>query len=241
MAEKIGFVFDLDGTFINSTDIGNIIKRELYKEFKIQTDEKMEKDIEDLTYEILAGDNHKNLGTKLMWAIFKKVGLTFWQRIKALKRANSIFKEEIPKVKLFNGSEELIDFFDENKNNYDYAIITTSSAKEVDDRLKKFPNFYKKFKGKIISRDDVKHLKPHPESIQKISKLLGISFNKIVMVGDMHTDINMGKAVGAVTIGVLTGIFSHQKLLDLNPDFIFDSIAGIPKNIEQIKEKINSN
>jgi len=239
MAEKIGFVFDMDGTLINSTEIGNIIKREIYKEFNIQTDEKMEQEIEEITYKIMHGENHKNLGAKLMWAIFKKLGLSFRQRIKALKIAQRIFKEEIPNIKLFDGTQELIEFLDENS--FDYAIATTSSSKEVDNRLKKFPKFYKKFEGKIISRDDVKHLKPHPESIQKISKLLGISFNKIVMVGDMHTDINMGKAVGAVTIGVLTGIFSHQKLLDLNPDFVFDSIAGIPKNIEQIKEKINSN
>lgn len=239
MAEKIGFVFDMDGTLINSTEIGNIIEKEIYKEFNVQTDEKMEQEIEEIKYEIMHGENRKNLGAKLMWAIFKKLGLSFRQRIKALKIAKRIFKEEIPNIKLFDGTQELIEFLDENS--FDYAIATTSSAKEVDDRLKKFPEFYKKFKGKIISRDDVKHLKPHPESIQKISKLLGISFNKIVMVGDMQSDINMGKAVGAVTIGVLTGFFSHQKLLDLNPDFIFDSIAGIPKNIEQIKEKINSN
>lgn len=239
MAEKIGFVFDMDGTLINSTEIGNIIKREIYKEFNIQTDEKMEQEIEEITYKIMHGENHKNLGAKLMWAIFKKLGLSFRKRIKALRIAKRIFKEEIPNIKLFDGTQELIEFLDENS--FDYAIATTSSSKEVDNRLKKFPKFYKKFEGKIISRDDVKHLKPHPESIQKISKLLGISFNKIVMVGDMHTDINMGKAVGAVTIGVLTGFFSHQKLLDLNPDFIFDSIASIPKYIEQIKEKINSN
>ena len=241
MADKIGFVFDLDGTFINSTDIGDIIKKELYKEFNIQTDEEIEKEIEDLTYEIVAGDNHKNLGTKIMWAIFKKVGLNFWQRIKALKRANTIFKEEIPKIKLFNGSEELLDYFDNNKHQYDYAIITTSSDKEVDDRLKKFPNFYKKFNGKIISRDSVKNLKPHPESIHKVSKILGIPFNRIVLCGDMHTDILLGKNVNAITIGVLTGIFSRQKLLELEPDFIFDSIADILNNIEKIQDKVYRN
>ena len=241
MAEKIGFVFDLDGTFINSTDIGDIVKRELYKEFNIQTNDKIEKEIEDLTYEIIAGDNHKKLGTKLMWAIFKKLGLTFWQRLKALKRANSIFKEEIPKVKLFEGSEELIGFFDENENHYDYAIITTSSDKEVDARLKKFPEFYRKFEGKIVSRNSVKNLKPHPDSITKVSSILGIPFNRIVLCGDMHTDILLGKNVEATTIGVLTGIFSRQKLLELEPDFIFDSIADILDNIEKIKEKVINN
>ena len=114
MDKKIGFVFDLDGTLINSTDIGKIIEKEVYKEFNIQTDEKMEKEIEELTYEIMHGENHKHLGTKLMWALFKKVGLSFFQRIKALKLANRIFREEIPKIKLFEGTQELIQFLDEN-------------------------------------------------------------------------------------------------------------------------------
>jgi len=67
---------------------------------------------------------------------------------------------------------------------------------------------------------------------------MNIPLNQIVVCGDMHTDILLGKKVNTVTIGVLTGIFSHQKLLDLNPDFIFESIADIPQNIEKIKEKI---
>ena len=64
MDKKIGFVFDLDGTLINSTDIGKIVEKEVYKEFNIQTDEKMEKEVEKLTYEIMHGENRKNLKVK---------------------------------------------------------------------------------------------------------------------------------------------------------------------------------
>jgi len=179
MDSKIGFVFDLDGTLINSTDIGKIVKKEVYKEFNIQTNEKIEKEIEELTYEIMHGENRKNLGVKLMWAIFKKLGLSFFQRIKALRMANRIFREEIPKIKLFEGTRELFEFLDQNS--IDYAIATTSSTREVDDRLKKFPEFYKKFEGKIISRDDVKNLKPHPESLKKAAEILDLPLDQIVV------------------------------------------------------------
>jgi len=117
MDKKIGFVFDLDGTLINSTDIGKIIEKEVYKEFNIQTDEKMEKEIEKLTYEIMHGENQKNLKAKLMLSLFKMVGLSFFQRIRALRLANRIFKEEIPKIKLFEGTQELFQFLDENSIN----------------------------------------------------------------------------------------------------------------------------
>jgi phosphoglycolate phosphatase-like HAD superfamily hydrolase len=238
MDNKIGFVFDLDGTLINSTDIGKIVKKEIYKEFNIQTNEKIEKEIDELTYEIMHGENRKNLGAKLMWAIFKKLGLSFFQRIKALRMANRIFKEEIPKIKLFDGTRHLFDFLDQHS--IDYAIVTTSSTREVDDRLKKFPDFYKKFEGKIITRDDVKKLKPHSESIELAAKIMNLPFDQIVVCGDMHSDILMGKAVGALTIGVTTGLFSRQMLTEIDPDFIFDSVADISHNIEQIKEKLGN-
>ncbi|TFG30467.1 MAG: HAD family phosphatase [Promethearchaeota archaeon] len=239
MDNKIGFVFDLDGTLINSTDIGKVVKKEIYKEFNIRTNDAIEKEIEQLTYEIMHGENRKNLGAKLMWAIFKKLGLSFFHRVKALKMANRIFKQEIPKIKLYEGTRELFEFLD--TNSIDYAIATTSSKKEVDDRLKKFPDFYIKFAGKIISRNDVKKLKPHPESIELAAKLMEVTFDNLVMVGDMHSDILMGKKVGAITIGVTTGLFSRQKLLEINPDFIFDSVAEISENFEQIKDKLINN
>ena len=68
-----------------------------------------------------------------------------------------------------------------------------------------------------------------------------VPFNNLVMVGDMHSDILMGKKIGAITIGVTTGLFSRQKLLEINPDFIFDSVAEIIKNFEQIKDKVINN
>ncbi len=239
MAGKIGFVFDMDGTLINSTEMGDAIGREIYKEFNIHPTEEMEREIEELVYQLMEGENRKNLEAKIMWEIFKVVGLNFSQRIKALKMAARIFKEEKKKIKLFDGVEKVFDLLDEN--GFNYAIATTSSMKEVEERLSKFPDFYKKLIGKIISRTSVENMKPHPESIQLAASMMNIPLNRCVMIGDMHTDINMGKAVGAVTIGVLTGIFNREKLLALNPDFILDSVADIPQVIEEVKQLIDNN
>lgn len=235
---RVGFVFDLDGTLINSTDIGKIIERKIYEKFYIQQDAKLEKEKDELIYKIVQGENRKNLGKEVMLAIFKKLGLSFFQRVQALIYSGKIFKEENKKVKLFNGVQELFEFLD--ANSYPYAIATTSSKKEIDDRLKKFPDFYRKLDGKIITRDSVKNLKPHPESIEKASKIMGVPLNHCVMVGDMHSDINMGKAVNAITVGVLTGIFTKEKFLEYEPDFIIDSVANIPMIIGRINEKARS-
>ncbi|TFG00223.1 MAG: HAD family hydrolase [Promethearchaeota archaeon] len=235
---KIGFCFDLDGTLINSTEIGNKIEREIFSTFNIDIDEQTEKEIDELTYEIMHGENEKNLGRKLMWAIFKKLGLNFFQRLRALYISAKIFKEENKKVQLYNNVRDTLEFLE--KNNCDYAITTTSSEGEVESRLSKFPEVYKKFDGKIITRSDVQNLKPHPESINKASKIMNIPLKRFVMVGDLHSDILMGKHVDAITIAVLTGIFSKDQFLEYEPDFIIESVANIPHIFDEILEKINS-
>ena len=126
------------------------------------------------------------------------------------------------------------------KNNSNNAITTTSSKGEVESRLAKFPEVYSRFDGKIITRSDVKHLKPHPESINKASTIMNIPIERLVMVGDLHSDILMGKEVNSLTIAVLTGIFSKEQFLEYEPDFILDSVAGIPDIFDHIMEKLNN-
>ena len=71
MQEKMGFVFDLDGTLINSAKIQKTIEKAIYKKFNIKYSEELDKEIEDLVFEILHGENRKNLSTRIMWQIFK--------------------------------------------------------------------------------------------------------------------------------------------------------------------------
>jgi pyrophosphatase PpaX len=237
MVEKtLGFVFDLDGTLISSTDIGPKVEKRIYEEFDVTIDEQKEQEIEKLTYEILHGENRKNLGRKLMWEIFKVLGLSFFQRIKALIIANRVFKEEIKEIDLYDGVRELFDFLDDQ--NYNYVIATTSSRKEVDDRLKKFPKFYHRFEGKILTRDDVEKLKPAPDQINKALKIMNLPPEKCIMIGDMNSDILMGKKVGALTIGVLTGIFNRKQFEEIAPDFIIESVGDIKSIINEIRVKL---
>ncbi len=234
--KKMGFVFDLDGTLINSTGIAQIIEKELYKKYAVEATEEKKKEIEKIVDEILHGENRKNLAGKLMMEIFKKLELSFPQRISALILSSKIYKREIAKITFFDGIEALFEFLE--KNSYVFSIVTTSSAKEVDDRLKKYPEFYKKLDGRIIPRSAIKNLKPHPEGIIKASEIMGVPLNRCVMVGDMNSDIQMGKAVGAVTVGVLTGVFTRERFKEYNPDFIIDTAADIPKIIDKIEAKV---
>ncbi len=78
----------------------------------------------------------------------------------------------------------------------------------------------------IVTADDVKNPKPHPEPILKALNMLGIRASKAVMVGDTDVDIIAGKEAGVLTIGVTYGI--HGKDIEKNnPDFLVHDIREI--------------
>ncbi|MGV9171411.1 MAG: HAD family hydrolase [Promethearchaeia archaeon] len=236
---RCGFVFDLDGTIIDSLRISDKIEEALFERYEIEKTPELMEELKDVSIEILTGENRKNLGIKLMWAIFKKLGLRFTQKIGALIISSKIYKEEIKKVPLFPGTKEVFKVLEEEE--IPFTIATTSSAEEVDDRLSRFPAFYGKFQGKIISRSSVDNLKPAPDQIKLAAELMDISPTRCIMIGDMASDIEMGKKVGATTIGVCTGFLDSKRFSEINPDFIFSSIAEIPDNLDKILEKVNSN
>ncbi|MGV9173658.1 MAG: HAD family hydrolase [Promethearchaeia archaeon] len=234
---KIGFSFDFDGTLVNSIDIVDRVQEAILEKYDIERTKELDKKIEEKINEILQGENRKNIGRPIMISIFKLLGLNFFQRIRALLLARKIFKREAANISLIDGVQEIFQFLEEN--NYPYTIITTSSNAEVADRLQeKYPEFYSKVKNKTIGRDDVRNMKPHPESIYKAAECMDVPVEKIVMVGDMKADIVLGQKVGAITIGVLTGFLNEKRFEAAGADFILSSVAKIPEIINKIKEKV---
>jgi phosphoglycolate phosphatase len=57
----------------------------------------------------------------------------------------------------------------------------------------------------VVGRDMVEQGKPKPEMIELISRKLNIPYEKLVMVGDTLSDMEMAEAAGCIGIGVLTG------------------------------------
>jgi phosphoglycolate phosphatase len=57
----------------------------------------------------------------------------------------------------------------------------------------------------VMTRDDVSHVKPHPEHVNAVLAALGVVPEEAVLVGDHPTDIAAGLSIGTKTVGVLTG------------------------------------
>ena len=71
----------------------------------------------------------------------------------------------------------------------------------------------------VVGADQVLHPKPHPEPVLTALEHLGAPAAETVFIGDSRHDIECGRAAGVKVAAVLWGPFDRSHLADLNPDF----------------------
>jgi pyrophosphatase PpaX len=74
----------------------------------------------------------------------------------------------------------------------------------------------------IVGADDVRHPKPHPEPVLAALDQLGAQPDEAVFIGDSRHDLESGRAAGVKTAAALWGPFDRAHLADLEPDFWLD-------------------
>jgi phosphoglycolate phosphatase len=113
-------------------------------------------------------------------------------------------------------------------DNFQFAIITMRfMPKEViAAELKRYgldPYF-----THIITALDTPKPKPSPQALIKAISAMHVQMRDCVVVGDSVVDVLAGKAAGAKTISVLSGLYSHAELSEAAPNFIINDISDLP-------------
>ena len=118
-------------------------------------------------------------------------------------------KEKLPSVELYPDALEVLE--DLHNNGKRLALITSSYHEYIADILEKY-DLLKLF-DTIIAHDDVEHLKPHPEPLEKaITALKGVHA-ETVMIGDSVSDL--GAALNTGVDSILFYPPEHAKFHDL--------------------------
>ncbi|MCX8177137.1 MAG: HAD family hydrolase [Candidatus Bathyarchaeota archaeon] len=108
------------------------------------------------------------------------------------------------------------------------ALLTMrhTSRNNVKRELEKF-RLAKYFRC-IVTALDTSSPKPSPEPILACAQLLGVNINDCAVVGDSISDVRAGKAAGARTIALLSGIFTRNELEREKPDLVIENINALP-------------
>jgi HAD superfamily hydrolase (TIGR01509 family) len=83
----------------------------------------------------------------------------------------------------------------------------------------------------IVTAQDTRKPKPSPEALTKTVQVMDVQICDCLIVGDSVTDIRAGKAAGARTTAVLSGLFSYEELDKLSPDLILRDATQLPNYI----------
>lgn len=89
----------------------------------------------------------------------------------------------------------------------------------------------------IVGADDVEHVKPHPEPIEKALNYLQLSKDEVIMVGDNSHDIEGGQNAGVKTAGVSWTIRGKAYLQTFNPDYMLTTMPDIISIVRELNEE----
>lgn len=84
----------------------------------------------------------------------------------------------------------------------------------------------------VVTALDTRYPKPSPEALMKCSNQMGLETYECAIVGDSIVDVRAGKAAGAKTVAVLSGIFTRRELETEKPDLILENVKKLPCFVE---------
>ncbi len=136
------------------------------------------------------------------------------------------FLEEIPHLKLFDGT---IEVFKKVKKAGAKLCLASSNERNVIEKIIRDFNLGPLVDA-FVSLDDIAKGKPDPEMILKSAQKLHLDPRDCVMIGDTIYDIQAGQRAGCgTTVAVLTGVFTREQLEPQKPSLILPQVKDLLK------------
>jgi pyrophosphatase PpaX len=205
-----GYIFDIDGTLLDSTPTHlNAWKRALAEADIVRSDN-----------EILSlfGKPTKVIAEILL----VNAGLEASLSNEIANNKTRYFVESIPTIPLFEGVQDILSLLHEN--GYKICFASANYNFIIEKMMDVFD--WNKISVGYIGVDDVKHSKPDPEMLNLAMNKMGTRPEDSVIIGDSEYDILAGKAAKTMTVAVCT---KHEPLLfqRLQSDIIIQEIGDL--------------
>lgn len=217
-------IFDLDGTLTSLTvRLLNPVIKSIDEILGFHPDTKF---IHSALNGFLHSISEKSylLVPKILWGVAQDLQLTPIQSVKFLLSVWRRYNRSKYTFEFLEGAQETLLYA---CNNYKVAIVTSASRKVVNAALQQLPML--KQVDAIITNDDVKNPKPHPEGLLRVCEVLQVRPDQTVYIGDLHSDIETGQRAGVTTVAFLGeyGEYTVNLLKEMHPDFLVETHADL--------------
>ncbi len=209
---NVGFIFDLDGTLLDSASqiVPAVIETRLFFKMPILGEEEIYRLIGRPAIELFKNNDSTEPINTIVLDYFRKI----------------LEEKYMNKNKIYPFSENLFEKL--IKNGYPIGIATSKptylAVKAINNSI------LNKYSLVIQGTDDFPP-KPNPDVVLKCIQSLKTNWN--FMVGDRIEDMIAGKLAGCITIGLVQGPHDMNSLTDAGADFVFSGI-------EELNSELNS-
>ena len=114
------------------------------------------------------------------------------------------------------------------------GIFTLNGRLSVDYVLNRLQ--LKQFFDSIITRDEAPALKPDPAHLNAVLKELRVRPEETAVVGDTVRDMKSARALGALAIGITTGLADEKALRRAGAEHIIDALTELPQLIRCLNQ-----
>lgn len=195
--DSLAFLFDLDGTLVDSVYQHVLAWREATQAAGIELP---------------------------VWRIHRQIGMSGGLMLHALRRETGrpvskeeaerirrvhaeAFARQAPSLRVLPGAQELLDTLAAAR--VPYAIATSGRLQSAQHILKllKLPSG-----TPVVTRDQVKRAKPDPDLFLAAAEQLQVPIGKCVVVGDSVWDLLAARRAFALGVGLLSGGYGREEL-----------------------------
>jgi len=182
-------IFDLDGVIVDTMPFHARAWQETFRKFNINITKK----------EVYLREGEK--WDKTFYDILRKNGFRITKEVKeaVFRHRSNVFKN-ILKIRLFKGAPSLLKRLSKS---FSLALVTGTPRKEVRRILPK--DIYGLF-DVIVTSDEVRHGKPHPEPFLRALRKLKMAPHEAVVIENAPNGIRSAKRAGIKVIAVETSL-----------------------------------
>lgn len=217
--DSLAFLFDLDGTLVDSVYQHVLAWRESFQAEGI---------------DLAVWRIHRQIGMSgglMTHALLREIGhsVTQDQADRIQRQHGEAYERQAGSLRLLPGAQELLDHL--SAHQVPYAIATSGrmeSARHTLKLLKLSPSV------PIITRDQVRHAKPDPDLFVTAAQRLDVPMDRCVVVGDSVWDLLAARRAWALGVGLLSGGYGRQELEQAGAYRVYQDPADLLRHLDEV-------
>jgi HAD superfamily hydrolase (TIGR01549 family) len=217
------FLFDLDGTLVDSVYQHVLAWREALEEAGI---------------ELAVWRIHRRIGMSgglLAHAILRETGhqVTAEEAARLQKIHAEAYARQVGQIRPLPGARDLLAYL--SKTKVPWAIATSGRLESARPTLRVLgvgPEV------PVVTRDQVDHAKPDPDLFLAAAERLGVQIGDSVVVGDSVWDLLAARRARALGVGLLSGGYGQDELERAGAYRVYQDPADLLQHLDEVGVRI---